>query len=235
MLVRQNGTIAGSVGGGLLEAMAIERALQVFDSKQDAEQVFRLTGQQAAQSGMICGGSGVLAFQYCTPEIEMPPITADHGRIYIFGGGHVGLALSKVLGLLSWSVTVLDDRPEFSAPDRFDGAECITLPDFQHIPALPVMPEDSIVIVTRGHLGDLDVLRWAIGQQAGYIGMIGSKRKRDMLYQTLRLEGVPQELLSKVFSPIGLDIGAETPEEIAISIVAEMIGVQARQKKEDNA
>lgn len=234
MVVRQNGTIAGSVGGGLLEAMAIEQALQVLDSRQDKEQTFQLSGQQAAQSGMICGGSGVLAFHYCAPEMELPQVPDDHGCTFIFGGGHVGLALAKVLAFLGWPAMILDDRSEFSEPERFHGAECVTLSDFQHIPQLSVRPEDSIVIVTRGHLGDLDVLRWAIREKADYIGMIGSKRKRDMLFQTLCSEGVPQTLLAKVYSPIGLDIGAETPEEIAISIVAEMIDVQARQKKEGN-
>ncbi|MDO5142771.1 MAG: XdhC/CoxI family protein [Eubacteriales bacterium] len=233
MVVRQDGSIVGSVGGGLLEATAIEQARQALAAQQDREHAFHLTGQQAAQSGMICGGSGVLAFRYRTPQMELPEIPEEYGRTYIFGGGHVGLALSKALALLGWPVTVLDDRAAFAAPERFAGAAGIVLPDFEHIPALPVQPEDRIAIVTRGHLGDLDALRWALGQPAHYIGMIGSKRKREMLYQTLRSEGVPQARLDAVFSPIGLDIGAETPEEIAIAIVAEMIAVQSQRKKEE--
>lgn len=153
--------------------------------------------------------------------------------LYIFGGGHVGQALAQGAALLGWPVTVLDDRAEYADPARFPDAVCITVPGFDSLPDLPVGPADGIVIVTRGHLGDADVLRWAVQQNAGYIGMIGSKRKRDMLYQTLQEEGVLQARLQQVHSPVGLDIGAETPGEIAVSILAELIAIRAQRRNEE--
>ena len=235
MLVRQDGSIAGTIGGGLLEAQAIREAKEVFAAQRDREQSFILTGQQAARDGMICGGSDTLAFRYCPPEKAMPELPKESSMLYIFGGGHVGQALAHAATLIELPVTVLDDRAEYTDHARFPQADCITVKGFDCLPTLPVGPSDMIAIVTRGHLGDLDVLRWAVRQNAGYIGMIGSRRKRDTLYQTLREEGVPQEQLERVCSPIGLDIGAETPGEIAVSILAEIVEVRAKWRKERNA
>lgn len=233
MLVRQDGSIVGTIGGGLLEAQAIRAAQKVFAAKRDMEQPFQLTGKQAAQDGMICGGSGTLTFRYCPPEQPLPELPEESGMLYIFGGGHVGQALAQGAVLLGWPVTVLDDRAAYADPARFPETACITVPGFDSLPDLPVGPADGIVIVTRGHLGDADVLRWAVQQNAGYIGMIGSKRKRDMLYQTLQEEGVSQTRLQQVHSPVGLDIGAETPGEIAVSILAEIIAIRVQRRNEE--
>ena len=153
-------------------------------------------------------------------EVCMPPL----GMI-IAGGGHVSRPTAQVAALAGFEVTVLDDRPEFSQPDRFPwAARILTVPDYQDC-FLVCEPttRTSIVIVTRGHLHDATVLSQALTTRAGYIGMIGSKRKRAEIYASLRAEGVSEEELCRVHCPIGLDIGAESPEEIAVSIVAECI------------
>ncbi len=146
-------------------------------------------------------------------------------RMIIAGGGHVSLFTAQVAVLAGFSVTVLDDREEFSQPERFPCASATyTVPDFAECFAqcLPTK-HTCIVIVTRGHLHDKTVLAQALATKAGYIGMIGSKRKRLQVYATLLNEGVTQEQLDTVYSPIGMSIKAETPEEIAVSIVAECI------------
>ena len=147
--------------------------------------------------------------------------------LYLVGAGHVSLATAKVAALAGFELVIMDDRAEFANVDRFSQArEVRVLENFDH--CLPELgPDDYIVIVTRGHVHDRDVLAQALGTKAGYIGMIGSKPKRAAVYQSLLDSGFTQAQLDLVYSPIGLPIGADTPEEIAVSIVAEMIKVRA--------
>lgn len=232
MLVREDGSTLGTVGGGVLEAQAIQQAMQVFEERTDRDLTFSLTNAQAADAEMICGGSGTLHFAYDTEGHRVPDIPEQAGMLYIFGGGHVGLALARAAQLVDLPVTVLDDRAAYTDRAQAAGAEAILLDGFDCIPALEIGRQDLIAIVTRGHLGDADVLRWAIEQNAGYIGMIGSHRKCRMLYERLMEQGVSPSKLQPVHAPIGLAIGAETPGEIAISILAEMIQVRASWKEE---
>jgi xanthine dehydrogenase accessory factor len=150
----------------------------------------------------------------------LPPL-----RMIIAGGGHVSRPTAQVAALAGFEVTVLDDRPEFSRPERFPwAAHVATIPDFLHCFANATPnPRTYVVIVTRGHLHDAAVLSQALATRAGYIGMIGSKRKRAEVYTALRAQGVSEEALTRVHCPVGLAVGAETPEEIAVSIVAECI------------
>ncbi len=227
MAVYEDGTTKGTIGGGILEADSIQAALRLFETQQDSTYPFSLNSRQAALSDMICGGSGEISLEYYGPERDIQNLLKDNGRLYIFGGGHVSQSLAQAAQIVEIPVTVLDDREEFANKARFPHAECIVLKDFANIPSLKIRPYDMIAIITRGHLGDADVLRWAVRQNAGYIGMIGSLRKRDMLYDQLASEGVPRERLAQIFSPIGLDIRSETPGEIAISIMAEIIKIRA--------
>ena len=150
-------------------------------------------------------------------------------RIIIFGGGHVSLELAKIAAGVDFPVTVLDDRAEFANQERFPNAEVITPPGLGEEQAaaclakLRVGPRDGIVIVTRGHAHDRDVLVASLSTSAGYIGMIGSKSKRAAVYKSMMDRGFSQEQIDFVHSPIGLSIGADTPQEIAVSIVAELI------------
>ncbi len=153
--------------------------------------------------------------EHCLP----PP------HMIIAGGGHISRFTAQVAALAGFEVTVLDDRPEFSAADRFPWAlRTRTVPDFANCFGETTLNSHSyVVIVTRGHVHDAAVLAQAITTRAGYIGMIGSTRKRREVYASLRAQGVAAETLNRVHCPIGLTIGAETPEEIAVSIVAECI------------
>ena len=233
MLVRMDGSTVGSVGGGALEAEAIQQAGEAFRLKSDRKQPFFLTGEQAAQCEMICGGSGMLTFAYYPPEREIDCLMKSGGILYILGGGHVGRALAQAAELAELPAVVVDDRKTYANQTRFPHSKCIVAESFARLPELGVGPKDMLVIVTRGHLGDADALRWAVQQSAGYIGMIGSVRKRDMLYQMLLDEGIPQARLAQVHSPIGLSIGSETPGEIAISIMAEIIQERSRWSREE--
>lgn len=158
-------------------------------------------------------------------------------RIIIFGGGHVSLELSKLAIGVDFPVVVLDDRAEFANAGRFPGARVLVPPSLTEedsaacLSSMNAGPRDGIVIVTRGHAHDRDVLAAALNTEAGYIGMIGSKVKREAVYKSLLQRGYRQEQLDAVYSPIGLAIGADTPQEIAVSIAAELI--QWRKKARD--
>jgi xanthine dehydrogenase accessory factor len=147
------------------------------------------------------------------------------GTVYLFGAGHVGQAVAELAAFTDFRTVVMDDREEYANRLRFDKAdEILVLSSFDRaFDGSRVDGDSYLVIVTRGHRHDLTVLRQALRTQAGYIGMIGSRRKRDALYNTLLSEGFTREDISRVNSPIGLDIGADTPSEIAVSIVAELI------------
>jgi xanthine dehydrogenase accessory factor len=170
---------------------------------------------------------GYLHFEANEYHIEA---LCNSGTAFLFGAGHVGYALSRVTPLVDFRTIVLDDREDFANPDRLDSAdEVIVLPSFDRATeGLPIDEDSYIVIVTRGHLHDQTVLEQALRTDAGYIGMIGSRRKRDAVYKSLEAKhGFGPHDFARVHSPVGLSIGAETPEEIAVSIVAEMIQVRA--------
>ena len=152
-------------------------------------------------------------------------------RVIIAGAGHVGRELAALCDMIGFAAIIIDDRPDFASRDRFPEAE-IVIPQafFENcFNGLSVTRDDRIVIVTRGHEHDRSVLFQAMGSSAGYIGMIGSRRKRDAIYESLRKDGVSAEDLARVHCPIGLDIGARTPAEIAVSIVAELIALRNKQ------
>ena len=153
-----------------------------------------------------------------------PPVT-----VYIFGGGHIGARLAPLCHLLGFRTVVVDDRAEFAARDRFPLADdVIAAPSFDRIlDDLPIGEDSYVVIVTRGHGGDQAILRQVLRRRPGYIGMIGSRRKRGLIFEQLAREGFTPDDLSQVHCPIGLPVGAETPEEIAVSIAAELIATRA--------
>lgn len=145
-------------------------------------------------------------------------------ELVILGGGHIALPLSTLGRLLGYRVVVADDRPEFASPGRFPGADRVICRSFDRIvEELSLGPRSSVVIVTRGHRHDLECLRMVIGHHLAYLGMIGSRRKIRVVRQQLEEEGIDPARLEAVHMPIGLDIGAQTPEEIAVSIAAEMV------------
>ncbi|MDL2317457.1 XdhC family protein, partial [Desulfovibrio sp. OttesenSCG-928-A18] len=160
-------------------------------------------------------------------------------RIFIFGGGHVSKELAAIALGVDFQVTVMDDRPEFTDARRFSGAETALLPSLTEEDAARFLSgrnigdRDGMVIVTRGHAFDRDTLAAALRTKAGYIGMIGSKSKRAAVYANLEQQGVARKRLEDVYSPIGLAIGADTPQEIAVSIAAELILWRSTKQKAD--
>jgi xanthine dehydrogenase accessory factor len=151
--------------------------------------------------------------------------------MYCFGAGHVAVPTAHLAALVGFRVIVLDDRQDYSNPERFpEAAKTIVVSDFDKaMDGLEIDEDSFIIIVTRGHQYDRVVLEQALKTRAGYIGMISSRRKRETIYTALMESGVKKERLEFVHSPIGLEIGGETPEEIAVSIVAELVQVRSRQ------
>jgi len=151
---------------------------------------------------------------------------------FVFGAGHVSQQVVPLCDNVGFRTVVLDDRAEYACRSRFAQAtEIIVMESFEYWSGLTIDAGSFIVILTRGHIHDKTVLAQALRTQAGYIGMIGSRRKRDKIYQALREEGFTQQDIDRVHSPIGMDIGAETPAELAVSIVGELIKVRAEQEK----
>ncbi len=217
MLVRPDGTIAGTIGGGSLEAQVIAEAIGVIKQGKPKRLHMSLTAKEAEEAGMICGGD---------LEVFIEPILTAP-TMYIFGGGHISLPLAQMGKLLGFKIAVIDDRAEFANDERFPEAEMVLAGDFSKaFPKLKIDKTSYIVIVTRGHQNDELVLEWAVGTPAKYIGMIGSQTKVKTVFSHLLAKGVTKERLDSVHSPIGLAIEAQTPEEIAVSILAEIIKVR---------
>lgn len=219
MLVHEDGSISGTIGGGRLEAEVIKEALETLDAGTPRAVRHDLAGPQASEAGMICGGA---------LEIYLEPILLGP-KVFLFGGGHVSLPLARLSKMAGFRVAVIDDRPEFASRERFPEAEEVIAEKFSSaLKKLKTQRESYLVILTRGHGYDQEVLEWALGTEACYIGMIGSRKKVETIFGNLKKKGVSAEKLNSVHAPIGLDIGGKTPEEIAVSIVAEMI--QERRK-----
>jgi len=217
MLVRDDGSIAGTIGGGCVEAEVWQAAREVMESEKPRTLTFDLNQDPKYDTGLVCGG---------TLEIFVEPILPP-ASLYIFGAGHVALNLYKVAENAGFDVTIVDDREAFAHRERFPAAKEVIADDFDTAMARLTPSEPScIVIVSRGHHDDLRVLRWAVRTPARYIGMIGSQRKTIAIYKELEKEGIAPEKLARVYAPVGIDIGAITPEEIAVAIVAELIAVR---------
>ena len=163
-------------------------------------------------------------------DLLLEPIPTE-STVFVFGGGHISVCLAPLIKTVGFRLVVADDRPSFANRDRFPQADDVVVDRFEGLlERLAIQDHDYLVIVTRGHLHDLVVLEQALQTNATYIGMIGSRRKTRLLYEELVQRGVPRTQLDRVHAPIGLKIGAETPEEIAVSILAELIQVRAGTK-----
>ncbi|MGC9967823.1 MAG: XdhC family aldehyde oxidoreductase maturation factor [Syntrophobacteraceae bacterium] len=309
MIIRADGSIIGTIGGGVLEATIQKLAKELFISRKTQVRRFTLNREGAAPNGMICGGDVdfLLHFEDAAqpdrlalyeqllatlhsrkrawlvvelPAVEvsegMPPTylfkdagslveargmprlrellvevsatqsavveyegtrffiepLSSEGTVYIFGAGHIGQKLAQLTSFVGFRTVVLDDREEFANRELFGSSdEILVLSTFDGaMKNLEIDKESYLVIVTRGHVHDKTVLEQALRTDAGYIGMIGSRKKRDATYEVLAREGFGNEDFARVHSPIGLNIDAETPEEIAVSIVGELIQARARNR-----
>jgi xanthine dehydrogenase accessory factor len=217
MLVRDDGSIAGTIGGGCVEAEVWQAAREVMESEKPRTLTFNLNENPKYDTGLVCGG---------TLDIFLEPILPP-ALLYIFGAGHVSVNLYKVARGAGFDVTVIDDRAAYASRERFPDAKEVIAEDFDQAMSRLTPNESSyVVIVTRGHRDDMRVLRWAVQTQTRYIGMIGSRRKTITIFRELTKEGIPAPLFERVHAPVGLDIGAITPEEIAVAITAELIAVR---------
>jgi xanthine dehydrogenase accessory factor len=216
MLVREDGSILGTIGGGCVEAEVWAAAKEVMQMEQPRKMVFNLNQDANYDSGLICGG---------TLEIFVEPILPPP-LLYIFGGGHISSAVARIASAAGFSVTVADDREAFSNTERFPMADKLYTTYEDAFAKIAPNASSYLLIVTRGHRDDMRVLAWAVRTEARYIGMIGSKRKVLSVYKALEKEGYLPEEFERVHAPVGLDIGALTPEEIAVSITAELIAVR---------
>ena len=309
MLIRADGTITGTIGGGRLEADVIQIARKALLSEQPVIWSFQLTGEDAASMDMICGGQGQVLLDFIDALVETNRVIYEEaatildqkgkgwlittlgsgqkpdilrcliksdgtlvggfnaepqllsklisssasmtihsevidnnrflieplrnaGTVYIFGAGHVSQKIVPLSETVGFKTVVLDDRVEYANRKRFPAtSEIILLESFDVLPEFAIDEDGYIVIVTRGHLHDKTILAWALKTKAVYIGMIGSRRKRDKIFEVLTGEGFGKEDFDRVYSPIGTDIGAETPEELAVSVVGELIKVRAEKEK----
>ena len=307
MLIEPDGSITGTIGGGLPEGATITSAKAAIGARESRLLHFDMTNEDTAGDGLICGGIIDVFVDVVKPDAAYPkrlfaelgglferggrawwgfypqgaPGGADagcrqcllkddgtmigpagnwpdaaelggvqpsrfdvftlsedrqlylkrvgsEGRAVVYGGGHVARQLVPLLGTLGFETTVIDDRAEFANSAGFPSADNIIVHDLSEgvVEAVPLASDSYAIIVTRGHSFDLEVLRQVLVTDAAYIGMIGSRKKRDAIYENLLENGFTQADIDRVHSPIGLAIKAQTPEEIAVSIAAEMILVR---------
>ncbi|MBI5847269.1 MAG: XdhC family protein [Nitrospirae bacterium] len=218
MLVRDDGTIVGTLGGGCLEAEVVQAALMAIRDEQAATLPFDLTEKQG---GLVCGGRLSIFIEPVIPE----------PTLVILGAGHVGKALATAARFSGFRVVVCDDRPEYANHENLPDAHDIVVHDFPSIFSRMLVPDKAyIVVATRGHNHDLDAVIAALRTPVRYIGLLGSRRKKALLFKALGDAGFSDAQISRVHIPVGLPINSVTPEEIAVSIMAQVI-----QKRRENA
>lgn len=217
MLVHADGRMVGTIGGGCYESDAFGKAREVIRTRAARLVRYDLTDDFAADTGLICGGQMQVFIEAVEPA---PPL-------YILGAGHVGHQLGRLAPSLGFRVHVVDDREKFANRDRFPDADEIVVDDIPTWLSRTEVPSSAFVVVlTRGHRQDYDALHALSGRTVRYLGVIGSRAKVAKLVERAVEEGLPGDWLRGVHAPVGLDIGAVTPEEIAISILAELIAVR---------
>jgi len=226
MLVYEDGTVLGTIGGGCYEQDAAGKARLALSTGRSSLVRYDLNDDFAEERGLVCGGQ---------MDVFIDPLLPEP-HVYVLGAGHVGRHVAHLASLVGFAVTVVDDRASFADPARFPADVSVEVAE---IPAwltgAPVRPRDYLVVVTRGHREDLATLREAVRKQAGYVGLIGSRAKVARLYGLLEAEGLDRAALEAVHAPIGLDIGAVTPQEIAVSIVAELVAHRRGRMAEPHA
>jgi xanthine dehydrogenase accessory factor len=217
LLVREDGSLAGTIGGGCVEAEVWNAAREVIATEKPRHMTFNLGQDAAYDNGLICGGQLDV---FVEPVLPVP-------YAYIFGAGHISKSLSKVATLAGFSTVVIDNRDTFANRERFPEAADIYAEEYEDVfPKLAINENSYLIIVTRGHRDDMRVLGLAIATRARYIAMIGSKRKVLNVIKELEKTGIERSAFERIHAPMGLDIGAISPEEIAISVAAEMIAVR---------
>jgi xanthine dehydrogenase accessory factor len=217
MLVYPDGRIVGTIGGGCVEAEMTWRARQAIETRKPQMASYDLTADQAGEDGLVCGGR----MQVFIEPVEGTP------TLCLFGAGHVAQPLARMAKASGFRVEVVDDRVKFANRDRFPDADLVLVEEFSAAaPHLTLGRNSYAVVVTRGHKGDSEALEAVIGKGLRYVGLLGSRPKLVHLVAGLEEKGVALEALGEIRCPLGIEIGAVSPEEIAVSILAEMIAVR---------
>jgi len=217
MLVFADGRTVGTIGGGCYENDAFWKAREAIKARRPLNVKYELTDDIAEENGLICGGQ---------MEVFIEPVEPAPD-VYVFGAGHVGACLARMAHETGFRVHVVDDREKFADAGLFPAGVDVVVDDIPAwLQAHRLPPTAYGVIVTRGHKHDLDALRALASMSLRYVGLIGSKAKVKRIFDLLREEGATADTLTRVHAPIGLDIGAITPQEIAVSILAELIAVK---------
>jgi xanthine dehydrogenase accessory factor len=217
MLVFGDGRMVGTIGGGCYENDAFGKAREAILSRVPQVVHYELDDDFAQETGLVCGGQMDVYIEPIEPSPEL----------YIVGAGHVGFHLARIAEEVGFRVHVADDREKFANAERFPTAVEIVVDDIPAWIARASIPAHAyVVIVTRGHTNDLEALRALAPRDLRYLGLIGSRAKVARIYDELSAGKMPAEMLTRVHAPIGLDIGAVTPQEIAVSILAELIAVK---------
>ena len=213
MIVRGDGSIFGTVGGGKVEADIISAAVELLGTREPVKREYLLTEEE----DILCGGK---------MQVLLEPFGILE-QAFVFGAGHVGRALAPLLKQAGFRLVVVDDRPEFANPERFPDADELKAGPFgEMLRSLRFTENTYIVVVTHGHRHDEEVIEYCLRQPFRYLGMIGSRKKTKTILRRLREKGFSDGEIRRIHSPIGLNIGAETPFEIGISILAEIIAVR---------
>ena len=217
MLVFGDGRIVGTIGGGCYENDAFGKAREAIRTRKPQLVHYELDDDFAQETGLICGGQMDVYIEPIEPSPEL----------YIVGAGHVGFHLGRLAHEVGFRVHVVDDREKFANAERFPTAAEVIVDDIPSWIARVSLPAHAYaVIVTRGHTNDLEALRALAPRELRYLGLIGSRAKVARIYDALVADRIPAVALKRVHAPIGLDIGAVTPQEIAVSILAELIAVK---------
>jgi xanthine dehydrogenase accessory factor len=217
MLVFGDGRTVGTIGGGCYENDAFWKAREAITNRRPQLVRYELDDDFAQESGLICGGQ---------MEVYIEPIEPSP-ELYVIGAGHVGYHLARLAHEVGFKINVVDDREKFANRERFPDAHAVITEDIPTWIERTTLPSHAyVVVVTRGHNNDLDALRALAPRDLRYLGLIGSRAKIARIYDALIEEAMPAEYLTRVHAPIGLDIGAVTPQEIAVSILGELIAVK---------
>ncbi len=212
MLVNKDGIVKGTVGGGTIEKIVEDEALKIMGSSTP-----KTIKHTLKDIGMECGGGMSVFLEPLNPKPQL----------FIFGAGHIGAVLSQIAKLMDFSVTVIDNRPEFANPEKLPWADQVLAEGYlESIGQLTFTPSTYAVILTHKHAHDFEVLEKCIEQPHTYVGMIGSKKKVNTCLQGLRDKGMSEDVIKSIYSPIGIHIAANTPAEIAVSIAAELADVR---------
>lgn len=217
MLVLGDGAVHGTIGGGCVEAEMARRARVAIESGRPVLTTYDLTPEQAGEEGLVCGGR---------MEVFIEPLEATPD-LAILGAGHVARPLCTLAAMAGFRVSVLDDRDQYATESRFPEAVRVLVAPFESAAeALRLTPRSFVVVVTRGHRGDATAIASCLPRQPRFLGLLGSRAKMVHVFADLAERGFNSEDLARVETPVGVEIGAETPEEIAVSIVARMISVR---------